>query len=132
MADMGKKFVQISKLKIGSYVLIDDSVCQIKAYEKSKPGKHGAAKARITAIDIFTGQKRGLLKSTGSEAEVPIIQKSTAQVVAVMGDRVQLMDTESYETFETAKPKDVSGLASGIEVEYHRYGPSVKIVRKKN
>ena len=118
-------------MKPGNYVLIDEEVCQVKSIEKSKPGKHGAAKARITTFNIFTGQKRGLLKGTSDEVEVPIVQKNTGQVIAVVGDIVQIMTIDTYETLEAPKPVDVPGLASGIEVEYQKYGNNVRIVRKK-
>lgn len=131
MADGEKKFVGVGSLKPGHYVLIDGSVCQIKGVEKSKPGKHGSAKARITAFDIFSGQKKNLLKPTSAEAEVPIIVKGTAQVVAVMGDSLQIMDTTSYEMLNVKKPAEISGLASGAEVEYVRYADNVKILHKK-
>jgi translation initiation factor 5A len=131
MAEGEKKFVDVGSLKPGSYVLIDGFVCQVKTLEKSKPGKHGSAKARIVAFDIFTGSKKGLLKPTGAEAETPIITRGTGQVVAVMGDVVQVIDTTNYETFDTKKPAEVQGLASGAEVEYVKWGDSVKIVRKK-
>lgn len=131
MAEGEKKFTKIGQLKVGSYVLIDDCVCQIKSYEKSKPGKHGSAKARITAADIFTGQKKGLLQPTSADAQVPIIKRSTAQVVAVMGDTVQIMDVENYETYDVARPKDITGLESGVGVEYVKYEANVKITRKK-
>ena len=62
---------------------------------------------------------------------MPIIQRSAGQVVAIMGNTVQIMDSQSYETFDAPKPSDISGLASGIEIEYLRWGDSVKIVRKK-
>ena len=131
MADMEKKFTGIGQLKEGGYVLIDGDVCQIKGIEKSKPGKHGSAKARITAMGIFSGSKRTLLKPTSADAEVPIINRGTGQVVAVMGDTVQIMDTADYKTFDVEKPKDVGGLASGVEVEYIQFGDLVRIVRKK-
>lgn len=131
MAEGEKKFAGVGSFKPGSYILIDGFACQVKNVDKSKPGKHGSAKARIVAFDLFTGQKRGLLKPTGAEAEVPIIVKGNAQVVAVMGDTVQIMDLTSYETFDVRKPAEVQGLASGIEVEYMRWGDNVKIVRKK-
>ena len=125
-----KKFGQAGGLKPGSFVLIDGEVCQVKSTEKSKPGKHGSAKVRVVAFNIFTQQKRGLLKSTDSDIEIPIIPKSRAQVVAIIGDNAQIMDTESYETFDVPKPKDISGLESGVEVEYIRYGDNVKITRR--
>ena len=132
MAEEGeKKFGMAGHLKDGSYVLIEGCVCQVRSVEKSKPGKHGAAKVRITAIDAFTGQKKNLLKSTDADVEIPIIKRGAGQVVAVMGDLVQVMDMGDYNTFDVPKPADIPGLASGAEVEYIKYGASVKIVRKK-
>ncbi|MFB5615245.1 MAG: translation initiation factor IF-5A, partial [Candidatus Nitrosomaritimum yanchengensis] len=49
----------LGSLKIGSYILLPHSdqpsgePCRIVEYDTSKPGKHGAAKARIVAEGIF-------------------------------------------------------------------------------
>jgi len=129
-----KKFEQAGTLKPGHLVLIDGEVCQVKSTEKSKPGKHGAAKVRITAFNIFTGQKRGLLKGTDNEVEVPIVPKADATVVAIIGELVQIMDKVTYETFDAPKPdaeSEIKSLKSGDEIEYQKYGTSVKIVRKR-
>jgi len=116
---MEKKIVQIKELKEGKYVIIDGEACKIVALAHSKPGKHGGAKARIDAIGIFDGQKRSLMGPVDSNAEVPIINKKTAQVLNLIGDQVQLMDMESYETFELPKPDDLEGeLKSGGNVLY--------------
>ncbi len=131
MAEGEKKFSDVGSIKEGGFLLIDGRPCQARSIEKSKPGKHGAAKARITAFDVFTGQKKTLLKPTNSETEIPIITKGTAQVVAVMGDALQIMDVQNYETFNVQKPTDIPGLASGIEVEYQKWGIEAKITRKK-
>ena len=131
MAEGEKKFAQIGQLKEGNYVLIDGVPCRIVEVEKSKPGKHGAAKARITGIGIFSSQKKTLMKPTSADTEVPIIEKASGQVVAVMGDVIQVMDTENYQTYNAPKPKDITGLSSGIEVEFIRWGDSVLISRKK-
>lgn len=124
-----KKFAGAGTLKPGKYVLIDGEVCQVKSVEKSKPGKHGAAKVRVVAFNIFTGQKRGLLKGTDVEVEIPILAKRNGQVVAIVGNTVQVMDMETYETYETPKPE--FALASGDEVEYHKWEDNLKINRKK-
>jgi translation initiation factor 5A len=130
MAETEKKFVKVGSLKVGGFVLIDDGVCQIKSVDKSKPGKHGSAKARIVAVNIFNNQKKNLLKQVGADAEVPIINRGTAQVVAVMGDMIQIMDMKTYETKDVKKP-DIPGLESGVEVEYMSYGDFLRILRKK-
>jgi len=130
--DLEIKFARVGSLKAGNYVLIDGTVCQIKNTEKSKGGKHGAAKARITGIDVFTGQKRNLMKPTTADTEVPIIKRGTGQVVAVMGDLVKIMDVTDYSMWDAPRPKDVTGLSSGVEVEYIKYGKNCRIVRKKS
>jgi len=129
-----KKFEQAGSLKPGHLVLIDGEVCVVKTTEKSKPGKHGAAKVRVVAFNIFTGQKRGLLKGTDGEVEIPIVPKSDATVVAQIGELIQIMDSTTYETFDAPKPDAesmITSLKSGDTIEYQKYGNNVKIVRKR-
>ncbi len=128
---MEKTFKKVSQLKDGSYLLIDGVPCRVKGMEVSKAGRHGSTKARISAFGLFDGQKRQLLKPTSAEIEVPIIQRGNAQVVAVMGDVVQIMDLKSYECFNVQKPKEMGGLKSGVELEYIRFGEQARVLRKK-
>ncbi|MEM3791256.1 MAG: translation initiation factor IF-5A, partial [Candidatus Micrarchaeaceae archaeon] len=62
-------------LKEGRFIIIDGEPCRIVELDFSKPGKHGAAKVRITGIGLFDNQKRTLLKPTGTDVEVPVIKK---------------------------------------------------------
>lgn len=128
------KPVDVGSLKIGQYVIIDDEPCRIVEFEKSKPGKHGAAKARIVGISVFTGQKKSIISPVDAKVNVPVIEKRTAQVISVSGDSVQLMDMESYLTFETTMPEDEelrSNMAPGVEVEYWSMLNRTKIMRVK-
>ncbi|MDO8428089.1 MAG: translation initiation factor IF-5A [Candidatus Diapherotrites archaeon] len=129
--DAEKQFKEIGQVKEGSYILIDEHVCKVKEVEKSKSGKHGSTKARMTTIGLFDNQKRVLLKPTSADVEVPIVEKGSANVVAVMGGNIQIMDQESYETVDVLNPKDIPGIKAGDEVEFVRYGPLFKINRKK-
>jgi translation initiation factor 5A len=131
---MMSKPVDLGSIKVGQYILIDDEPCRVVEYEKSKPGKHGAAKVRIVAMGFFTEQKRNVVSPIDAKIEVPIIEKRTGQIIATMGENVQIMDLESYQTFETPLPKDDelrSKLESGIEVEYWKLSGRSKIIRTK-
>src|SRR5260370_34803909 len=115
------KPVEVGSLKIGQYVLIDGEPCKIVEFEKSKPGKHGSAKARIVAISAFTGVKKNLISPVDGKAEVPLTDKSTGQVLSISGNLLQVMDMENYQTVETPMPDDEdrkNKMDSGIEVEY--------------
>ncbi len=102
----------------GSFILIDGVACRIVEIETSAPGKHGAAKSRITAVGIFDGQKKTLLLSGHGEVQVPDIRKKRAQVVSITENSAQLMDLESYDIFDSAIPEDMkSAIKAGVEVE---------------
>src|SRR5688572_6989211 len=68
-----KEQTEVRTLREGRYVLIDDFPCKIVSIDTSKPGKHGSAKANITAIDIFTGTKRTLQAPVSEKVFVPQI-----------------------------------------------------------
>ncbi len=128
------KPVDVGSLKIGGYVLIDGEPCRIVEYEKSKPGKHGSAKARIVGISVFTGQKKNLISPVDAKTEVPMIDKRTGQLISISGDTVQVMDMESYQTFETPMPTDQElrgSLSAGNEVEYWDVMGRKMITRRK-
>jgi translation initiation factor 5A len=111
-------YVSMKEIKPGRFILIDGIPCKVVDVETSAPGKHGSAKMRVTAIGIFDGQKKTLLKPSSGEVEVPVINKKKAQVVSVTESMAQLMDLETYETYEVPIPDELKGsLKSGSEVE---------------
>ena len=120
-------------LKVGSYIIIQDAPCRILGYTKSKPGKHGSAKARIVAVGVFDESKRTLVKPVNAQVEVPLIDKRSGQVIALLPTGVQIMDLESYETFEAPLPNGEikAKLATGVEVEYWNILGRTKIMRAK-
>ncbi len=116
---MGKKMGDMKELKEGKYVMIGDDPCRVTKITKSKPGKHGGAKARVDAIGIFDGQKRSLMGPVSQKVEIPIVEKKVAQILNVIGSSVQLMDMESYETFELDVPDEFRDkLEQGRELQY--------------
>jgi translation initiation factor 5A len=131
--DMSKP-MDVGALRVGSYILIDDEPCKIVSYSKSKPGKHGAAKARIVAIGVFNEAKKTIVKPVSAQVDVPLIEKKTGQVIALLPSAVQLMDLETYEMSEAPLPEDEdikSKLASGVEVEYWTILGRTRITRTK-
>ncbi len=121
---------QVKDLKKGKYVIIDGIPCKVVDIQISKPGKHGSAKARVTAVGIFNGEKKQLLKPVDAEIHIPIVEKKYAQVIADLGDQWQLMDLETYETFEAPKNPEVN-VQPGDEVEYIKALGQIKVTRKR-
>lgn len=90
---------EIRTLKVGRYIVIDDEPCKLVEYVTSKPGKHGEAKARMVAIGLFDKQKRSLVHPVKHKVHVPLVDRRKAQILANMGSEVQMMDLETFETF---------------------------------
>jgi translation initiation factor 5A len=113
-----KVFAVAKDLRVGKYLLVDDIPCRIVQIESSKPGKHGSAKMRITAIGIFNGQKKTVLSPGDADVEVPIIDRKTVQVMSVSGTTAQVMDQETYEVYDMDVPEELKGqVEPGKEVD---------------
>jgi len=130
---MEKRQIEIKKLKPGGFVLIDDVPCVVEKVQKSKSGKHGAAKARLFARGIFDGSKKIIVKPGDAAVDIPIIEKKSAQVISLSGDHAQLMDLTTYETSDVTVPEDLRGqLTEGDEVLVWSFGKYVMIKGKKS
>jgi translation initiation factor 5A len=114
-----KEQVETRELREGRYVLIDDEPCVIKSIAKSKPGKHGAAKARVDAIGIFDRQKRSIVQPVNAKVYVPVVERKSGQVLSIGESTVQLMDMSDYSTIEVPITDDIKPkLEEGKEVPY--------------
>ncbi len=118
---MSITYAELGDLKEGSYVIIDGEPCRVVEISRAKTGKHGSAKVHLVAIGLFTGSRKTLVGPVDQRVEVPIIEKRAGQITAMFDNLVQIMDLETYETFEVERPSDpniASKLAPGKEVEY--------------
>ena len=124
----GTTRAEIRTLKVGRYVAIDNDAFKILGMSKSKPGKHGSAKARIELENIFTGQKRSHVGTVTDTIHIPIIEKGSAIITHFQGDEVHAMDNKTYQTL--ILPVDESmNLQSGGEIQWMEAMGRYKISR---
>jgi translation initiation factor 5A len=110
---------EVRELKEGRFVVIDEEPCKILSITTSKPGKHGEAKARIDAVGLYDEKKRSIVHPVTHKVQVPMIDKRKAQILAIQGEEVQLMDLENFENFSLAITDEFKGqLHPGEEVLY--------------
>ena len=101
------KSIVATGLKQGSYIIMDGIACKVSKMDISRPGKHGHAKCRVEAVGLVDGQKKIKIYPGHDKVEVPIIEKKTAQVLSISGDTANIMDMETYETFDLKIPGDL-------------------------
>ncbi|MBK00749.1 MAG: translation initiation factor IF-5A [Euryarchaeota archaeon] len=124
----GTTRVEIRTLKVGRYVSVDDKAYKILSISKSKPGKHGSAKARIEMEDLFTGQKKSHVGTVTDSIHVPLIEKGSAIITHIEGQEVHAMDNKTYETLILPKDDEMS-LESGKEILWMEALGRYKITR---
>jgi len=116
---MTTKPVGIGTLKKGNYVVIEGAACVVTDTQTSRPGKHGHAKVRLTGVGIIDDKKRIVVMPGHDNLDTPIIEKKSAQVLSVAGDAANVMDTESYETFDLKVPDELKEqVKEGVGVIY--------------
>jgi len=119
---LSKTYATLGDLKVGSFIIIDNEPCRIVEISRAKTGKHGSAKAHVVAVGLLTGSKKTLVAPVDQQVEVPIIEKRVGQIIADTGTAFQVMDLETYETFEVEKQfvdeKARDKIQTGMEVEY--------------
>ena len=98
---------EIGKLKEGRYIVVNGEPHIISNMQKSAPGKHGHAKYRVEAKNMFTGNKTVIVMTAHAHIEVPNLRKQKANVLSVSGTSAQIMDMESYETFDLEIPEEL-------------------------
>lgn len=131
---MSYKIGRVGDLKVGSYAIVDDEPSQIVSIQKSKPGKHGSAKYRCSAVSLFDGSKRSFVSPVDTSINIPIVEKNSAQIVSMGPTTLQLMDLVTYEVFDVSKPDEedlISKIEAGKEVEYWKIMGRYKIQRVK-
>ena len=116
---MSTKPVTVSSLKKGSYVVLEDAACVVTDVQVSRPGKHGHTKVRLTGVGIIDSKKREVVMPGHGSLLVPIIEKKSAQVLSVQDDVANVMDAETYETFDLKIPDELKGkVVGGCSVLY--------------
>lgn len=125
-----KTMNEVRNLRVNGYIIIDDEPCKILSISRSKPGKHGEAKARIEAVGVFDGQKRTIVHPVKHRVGVPMIDKRQGQVITASGNSAQVMDLETYETFEMVVDEEFQGkLEAGQDISYMVALERMKITR---
>jgi len=92
---------EAGRMKPGSLIMMKDTFpCKVTAFSTAKPGKHGSAKAMITAKDIFTDKQYDETFGTGDMIPKPVVKKFEMTCIALDDDGVPTLMMEDGSTKE--------------------------------
>lgn len=112
------KIINATEAKVGTNIIIDGEPYTIKKMDVSKTGKHGHSKVRVEAVGILNDNKKVFVIPGHDRLEIPNVNKRKAQVLS-KGEKVSVMDLESFETLEIPCSEEIKGeLEENSNVEY--------------
>merc|ERR1719322_309319 len=86
--------VQQETAKKGDFIVLNGRPCKVAETSTSKTGKHGHAKSKIVAIDIFTGNKLEDVCPSSHNVDCPFVTKTDYELVNIDDKFVTMVDTE--------------------------------------
>lgn len=111
----GTDRVEIRTLKVGRFCVVDDEAYKILSISKSKPGKHGSAKARLELVSLFSSKKISHVGTVTDNINVPMIEKGKAVVTHIEGEEVHAMNMKDYSSMILPVDPDIT-VESGQEI----------------
>jgi len=113
------KQVSVGSLKKGSNVVVEGIASIVTDLSVSRPGKHGHAKVNFMAVGMLDGRKRNVVMPGHDMIDTPVIGKRNAQVLSVNGELANLMDEETFETFDLKIPDEIKDeVVAGVTIVY--------------
>ena len=111
----GTDRVEIRTLKVGRFCVVDEEAYKILSISKSKPGKHGSAKARLELVSLFSSKKISHVGTVTDNINVPMIEKGKAMVTHIEGEEVHAMNLKDHSMMILPIDPDIE-VTSGQEI----------------
>lgn len=111
----GIEKIQAGCLKIGSLVMIKGHPCKVVSFSTAKTGKHGAAKAMVTGIDIFSANKYECTFSTGENVDAPVVDRKEYTLNFIDDEGFMSLMNESGDMKEDLKLPEEEWLKDVVE-----------------
>lgn len=124
----GTDRVEIRTLKVGRFCVVDDEAYKILSISKSKPGKHGSAKARLELQSIFSNKKISHVGTVTDNINVPMIEKGTAMVTHIEGAEVHAMNMRDHSMMILPLEEEMN-IEAGKEIMWMEALGRYKIIR---
>mmetsp|Transcript_18572 Transcript_18572/g.55062 ORF Transcript_18572/g.55062 Transcript_18572/m.55062 type:complete len:146 (-) Transcript_18572:80-517(-) len=98
--------LQASACRKNGFLMIKGHACKIVEMSTSKTGKHGHAKVKFTAVDIFDNSKHEMIESSTHNVDIPNVKRTEWQLLDIDDDGfLSLMDVNSADQKDDIKIK---------------------------
>merc|ERR1711908_68683 len=98
--------VEAGQIRKGGYIMVKGKACKVKDVSVSKTGKHGHAKCKFAASDIFTGATCEELCPSTHSIDVPVVTKSDWQIQGLQDENYVLLMNDDGDMREHLQTTD--------------------------
>jgi len=99
--------MEAKEAQIGKRILYQNEPYQIKRKENVAYGTHSHSKTKLFLKSLDKGGIKEMICAHTDRLEEVDITRKTGNVIAKLQDKVQLMDSVSYETFDAEIDKEL-------------------------
>lgn len=119
-------------LEVGSYFLQNNELMKVVRKELVAYGTHSHTKLKITAQSLFSKVEKIFTFGHNDKVEMEDVTRKEAQVISKPGDKIQIMDTKSYETFDANCDKELfDRINNGDIVTFIEFRGQINIIEKR-
>ena len=114
--------MEAGQIRKGGFIMIKGNPCKVSDVSTSKTGKHGHAKCKFVAIDIFTGAKKEDMQPSSHNSEVPNVSRKEYSLLDIDDEGFLSLMADDGSTKDDLKlpagSDDSNKLAEDIEKEF--------------
>lgn len=120
------------ELERGTYFLLNGEPVRVLRKELVTFGTHCHSKLKIYCQGLYSKGEKVVNLAHADKVEIVEISRKSGQVVSKAGDKIQIMDTHSYETFDATAPEELfNQINEGDEVTFIDFNGNVSIIEKR-
>tara|TARA_Y100000294_G_scaffold146542_1_gene142140 strand:- start:4517 stop:4894 length:378 start_codon:yes stop_codon:yes gene_type:complete len=121
-----------SELKKGSYFVYKGEPVRVNRKEIVVYGTHSHSKLKLFIQGLDGKGERAINLHHTDKVEIVDIIRKMGQVISKTDDKVQIMDSVSYETLDATAPEELhSELIEGDNVTFVDFNGNMQIIEKR-
>jgi len=122
-----------SELKKGNYFLHKGELYRVNRKELVAYGTHSHSKLKLFIQGLMDKGEKSINMHHTDKVEIVEIIRKEGQIVSKADDKVQIMDSVSYETFDGTAAEDLhSELIEGDKVTFIDFKGNIQILDKRD
>lgn len=123
---------EAKELKAGDYIKLNNEILKVVRKEVVAYGTHSHSKTKLFVQGLFSKGEKSVNLNHHDNVEMVDIVRKEGQVIAKLPDKVQVMDSVSYETVDVDVDNELlETINEGDSVTFINFEGKAKVIEKR-